>query len=65
MLGHGAGSLPVTEALSKQFLSFPIYAELKPEQVDVVAAELEKALPASRPSTRSVASFSTKRHSSN
>jgi dTDP-4-amino-4,6-dideoxygalactose transaminase len=44
--GHGAGSLPVTEALSKQFLSLPIYAELKPEQVDVVAAELEKALPA-------------------
>lgn len=44
--GHGAGSLPVTEALSKQFLSLPIYAELKPEQVDVVATELEKALPA-------------------
>lgn len=44
--GHGAGSLPVTEALSKQFLSLPIYAELKPEQVGVVATELEKALPA-------------------
>lgn len=44
--GHGAGSLPVTEALSKQFLSLPIYAELKPEQVRVVATELEKALPA-------------------
>lgn len=44
--GHGAGSLPVTEALSKQFLSLPIYAELKPEQVDVVATELKKALPA-------------------
>lgn len=44
--GQGSGSLPVTEALSKQFLSLPIYAELKPEQVDVVATELEKALPA-------------------
>ncbi|MEO6380493.1 MAG: DegT/DnrJ/EryC1/StrS family aminotransferase, partial [Nitrobacter sp.] len=43
-VGHGVGSLPVTEALSKHFLSLPIYAELKPEQVDAVAAELEKAL---------------------
>jgi dTDP-4-amino-4,6-dideoxygalactose transaminase len=44
--GHGVGSLPVTETLSKQFLSLPIYAELKPEQVALVATELEKALPA-------------------
>jgi dTDP-4-amino-4,6-dideoxygalactose transaminase len=41
---RGVGSLPVTEALSKQFLSLPIYAELKPEQMDAIAAELEKAL---------------------
>jgi dTDP-4-amino-4,6-dideoxygalactose transaminase len=43
-IGRGVGSLPVTEALSKQCLSLPIYAELKPKQVDAVAAELEKAL---------------------
>jgi dTDP-4-amino-4,6-dideoxygalactose transaminase len=41
-LGCGAGDLPVTELLAKQFLSLPIYAELRPEQVTTVVTELEK-----------------------
>jgi dTDP-4-amino-4,6-dideoxygalactose transaminase len=41
-LGYGIGDFPVTELLAKQFLSLPIYAELRPEQVSTVVAELEK-----------------------
>ena len=41
-LGYGAGDLPVTELLANQFLSLPIYAELRPEQVSEVVEELEK-----------------------
>ncbi len=43
-LGHRTGDLPVTETLAKRFLSLPIYAELRPEQVAAVAHELEKIL---------------------
>ncbi len=43
-LGYGAGDFPVTELLAKQFLSVPIYAELRPEQVSQVVAELEKVV---------------------
>jgi dTDP-4-amino-4,6-dideoxygalactose transaminase len=43
-LGCGAGDLPVTELLANQFLSLPIYAELRPEQVSQVVAELEKVV---------------------
>lgn len=42
-LGYKVGDLPVTEAAAKRFLSLPIYAELQPEQVDRVVAELDKA----------------------
>lgn len=42
-LGYRTGDLPVTEALAGQFLSLPIYAELQPEQVTCVVAELQKA----------------------
>ncbi len=41
-LGCRAGDLPVTEQLANQFLSLPIYAELRPAQVSEVVAELEK-----------------------
>jgi dTDP-4-amino-4,6-dideoxygalactose transaminase len=40
---YGAESLPVTELLATQFLSLPIYAELRAEQVREVVMELEKA----------------------
>jgi dTDP-4-amino-4,6-dideoxygalactose transaminase len=43
-LGYGAGAFPVTELLANQFLSVPIYAELRPEQVSQVVAELEKVV---------------------
>jgi dTDP-4-amino-4,6-dideoxygalactose transaminase len=42
-LGYEAGDFPVTEALAAQFLSLPIYAELRPEQVAEVAQALEQA----------------------
>lgn len=41
-LGHGGGDFPVTEALANQFLSLPIYPEMRPEQVVEVVAQLEK-----------------------
>jgi dTDP-4-amino-4,6-dideoxygalactose transaminase len=43
-LGYRAGDFPVSEVLAKQFLSLPIYAELRPEQVNAVVHELEKVL---------------------
>jgi dTDP-4-amino-4,6-dideoxygalactose transaminase len=41
-LGYGAGDLPVTERLANQFLSLPIYSELRPDQVAEVASQIEK-----------------------
>jgi dTDP-4-amino-4,6-dideoxygalactose transaminase len=41
-LGYGAGDFPVTELLANEFLSLPIYAELRPEQISRVVMELEK-----------------------
>jgi dTDP-4-amino-4,6-dideoxygalactose transaminase len=41
-LGYGREDFPVTEQLANQFLSLPIYAELRPEQVCEVVQELEK-----------------------
>jgi dTDP-4-amino-4,6-dideoxygalactose transaminase len=41
-LGYGPGDFPVTELLANEFLSVPIYAELRPEQVSKVVTELEK-----------------------
>lgn len=43
-LGYRTGDLPVTESLAKQFLSLPIYAELKPEHIVSVVSELERFL---------------------
>lgn len=42
-LGYDAGDLPVTEGLAKQFLSLPIYPELRAEQVATIVSELRKA----------------------
>ena len=42
-LGYGPGDFPVTEALANRFLSLPIYAELRPEQVAEVVRWLEQA----------------------
>jgi dTDP-4-amino-4,6-dideoxygalactose transaminase len=42
-LGYGPGDFPVTETLADRFLSLPIYAELRPEQVAVVVRGLEQA----------------------
>jgi dTDP-4-amino-4,6-dideoxygalactose transaminase len=44
-LGYGRGDLPVSEAASDRFLSLPIYAELRPEEVLQVVAELKEASP--------------------
>jgi dTDP-4-amino-4,6-dideoxygalactose transaminase len=41
-LGGRPGDLPVTEALASRFLSLPIYAELRSEQVSMVVSELNK-----------------------
>jgi len=43
-LGYCAGDFPVTESLAKQFLSLPIYAELRPEQISRVVSELQRAV---------------------
>jgi len=41
-LGYGEGDFPITELLANQFLSVPIYAELRPEQVSKVVMVLEE-----------------------
>ena len=41
-LGYRPGNFPVTETLANRFLSLPIYAELRPEQVSEVVLKLEK-----------------------
>ena len=49
-LGYGTGDLPVTEAVAREFLSLPIYADLRPDLVAEIVAELN-SLPS--PQTRS------------
>jgi dTDP-4-amino-4,6-dideoxygalactose transaminase len=43
-LGYQRGDFPVTEALTEKFLSLPIYAELRLDQVGEVAAALDQAV---------------------
>jgi dTDP-4-amino-4,6-dideoxygalactose transaminase len=42
-LGYGAGDFPVTERLAQEFLSLPIYPELRLEQAAEVVRQLENA----------------------
>jgi dTDP-4-amino-4,6-dideoxygalactose transaminase len=42
-VGYRSGSLPGTEAAADEFLSLPIYAELRPDQVAEVVSELKRA----------------------
>jgi dTDP-4-amino-4,6-dideoxygalactose transaminase len=42
-LGCGPGDLPVTERVARRFLSLPMYAELRPEQVAEVVRRLDEA----------------------
>ena len=42
-LGYGPGDFPVTETLADRFLSLPIYAELRQEQLVEVVRGLEQA----------------------
>jgi dTDP-4-amino-4,6-dideoxygalactose transaminase len=42
-LGYGRGDLPITETLADRFLSLPIYAELRREQVAAIVQGLEHA----------------------
>jgi dTDP-4-amino-4,6-dideoxygalactose transaminase len=43
-LGYQRGDFPVTEALTEKFLSLPIYAELRLDQIAEVAAALDQAV---------------------
>jgi len=43
-LGYRRGDFPVTEAIAERFLSLPIYAELRPEQIEEVSAALDQAV---------------------
>jgi dTDP-4-amino-4,6-dideoxygalactose transaminase len=38
--GYHNGSLPITETVTKQILSLPIYPELREEQVDKIVTEI-------------------------
>jgi len=43
-LGYGAGSFPVTERCAREFLSLPMYPELRPEQIRFVVDTLKESL---------------------
>ncbi|CAA7613654.1 Pleiotropic regulatory protein [Candidatus Terasakiella magnetica] len=43
-LGGKAGDLPVTEALGREWLSLPMFAELEPAQADAVIAAVKTAV---------------------
>ncbi|MHB9139224.1 MAG: DegT/DnrJ/EryC1/StrS family aminotransferase, partial [Victivallaceae bacterium] len=43
-LGYKKGDFPVSEKTSEEILALPVYPELKPEQLEYVAATIEKAL---------------------
>lgn len=49
-LGLGRGSFPVAERCAQEFLSLPMFPELTPDQIDVVAAELKTHLCSARSS---------------
>jgi dTDP-4-amino-4,6-dideoxygalactose transaminase len=43
-LGYPAGSFPVAEGMAREFISLPMYPELRPAQVDSVVFALREAL---------------------
>ena len=43
-LDHKKGDFPISERCSEEFLSLPMYPELKKEQIDLVVGELNKVL---------------------
>jgi dTDP-4-amino-4,6-dideoxygalactose transaminase len=43
-LGLGTGSFPVSELCAKQFLSLPMYPELRPDQINFVVETLKQSL---------------------
>jgi dTDP-4-amino-4,6-dideoxygalactose transaminase len=45
-LGFGQGSFPVAERCAREFLSLPMYPELRPEQIRFVVDTLKECLPA-------------------
>jgi len=45
-LGYGPGSFPVAERCAAEFVSLPMFPELKPEQVEQVVAALREVLDA-------------------
>lgn len=54
-LGYGEGSFPVAEQCAREFLSLPMYPELRPEQVELVATELRACLDELRPRSHACA----------
>lgn len=47
-LGHGLGSLPVSEQLANEFLSLPLYPELTEAQVDYICTQLQQIVAGSQ-----------------
>ena len=43
-LGLGPGSFPVAEHCAHEFLSLPMYPELRPEQIEFVVETLKESL---------------------
>lgn len=54
-LGLGEGSFPVAEQCAREFLSLPMYPELRPDQVELVARELRACLAELRSETHACA----------
>jgi dTDP-4-amino-4,6-dideoxygalactose transaminase len=43
-LGFGPGSFPVAERCAREFLSLPMYPELRPDQIRLVVEALKECL---------------------
>jgi dTDP-4-amino-4,6-dideoxygalactose transaminase len=46
ILGYPAGSFPVAEQIAREFISLPMYPELKSEQIDFVTECVRDAVSA-------------------
>jgi dTDP-4-amino-4,6-dideoxygalactose transaminase len=44
-LGYAPGSFPISETLSSEFLSLPMFPELSKEQIEYVAQTVQESLP--------------------